>query len=341
MLNTVYRLAEPRRIEAEFCDIDVTGDDVIVRPTHLSICNADQRYFQGLRPAEILRKKLPMALIHEGIGKVVYDPRKEYATGTAVVMVPNTPVEEDDIIAENYLRSSRFRASGYDGFMQDVVSMRRDRIVPLPEGIDRNVAAFTELVSVSYHAIDRFLAKSHSRRDVLGVWGDGNVAFITALLLKKRLPESKVLVFGKHDYKLSDFVFADETYHIDDIPEDVAIDHGFECVGRSGVSSSLNQMIDIIRPEGCMATLGVSEDNVPLNTRMMLEKGLTMFGTSRSGVKDFRNLLDLYRERPEVIEYLSRIVGEVVEVNTIKDMEYAFDADIRKRGGKTIMIWNK
>ena len=90
-----------------------------------------------------------------------------------------------------------------------------------------------------------------------------------------------------------------------------------------------------------MATLGVSEDNVPLNTRMMLEKGLTMFGTSRSGVKDFRNLLDLYRERPEVIEYLSRIVGEVVEVNTIKDMEYAFDADIRKRGGKTIMIWNK
>ena len=30
-------------------------------------------------------------------------------------MIPNTPVEKDDIIAENYLRSSKFRASGFDG----------------------------------------------------------------------------------------------------------------------------------------------------------------------------------------------------------------------------------
>ena len=82
---------------------------VIVRPTYLSICNADQRYYQGLRDAEILRKKLPMALIHEAIGEVVRDPSGNFKTGDLVVMVPNTPVEEDDIIAENYLRSSKFR----------------------------------------------------------------------------------------------------------------------------------------------------------------------------------------------------------------------------------------
>ena len=29
---------------------------VIVRPTHLSICNADQRYYQGRRSAEVLAK---------------------------------------------------------------------------------------------------------------------------------------------------------------------------------------------------------------------------------------------------------------------------------------------
>ena len=341
MLNTVYRLVEPRRIEAEFCDIDVNGADILVRPTHLSICNADQRYFQGLRPPEILRKKLPMALIHEGIGRVLYDPKKELAAGTMVVMVPNTPFEEDPIVAENYRRSSKFRASGFDGFMQDVGSMRRDRVIVLPDGIDPFVAAFTELVSVSYHTIDRFLAKSHGRRDTLGVWGDGNVAFITALLLKKRLPESRVLIFGKHNYKMQDFIFADECYHIDDIPADLLIDHGFECVGRAGVSMSINQIIDHIRPEGCIATMGVSEENVPINTRMILEKGLTMFGSSRSGAEDFRNLLDLYREKPEIVEYLTRIVGETVDVHTISDMTGAFDTDIRKKGGKTIMVWNK
>ena len=33
----------------------------------------------------------------------------------------NTPVEKDDIIHENYLRSSKFRSSSADGFMQNVV----------------------------------------------------------------------------------------------------------------------------------------------------------------------------------------------------------------------------
>ncbi len=51
-------------------------------------------------------------------------------------MVPNTPTEQHHIIAENYLASSYFRSSGYDGFMQDYVVMAHDRIVPLPNDID-------------------------------------------------------------------------------------------------------------------------------------------------------------------------------------------------------------
>ena len=71
MLNSIYRLVAPRRFELAFQDIDLQDDKVIVRPTHLSICHADQRYYQGTRPAEVLAKQLPMALIHEGIGDVV------------------------------------------------------------------------------------------------------------------------------------------------------------------------------------------------------------------------------------------------------------------------------
>ena len=77
MLNTVYRLTAPRHFEVEFNEIDLFGEQVVVRPTHLSICNADQRYYQGKRAPEVLAKKLPMALIHEGIGEVVYDPKGE------------------------------------------------------------------------------------------------------------------------------------------------------------------------------------------------------------------------------------------------------------------------
>ena len=60
MLNTVYRLTQPRKIEIAFNEIDIFSKDVIVKPTYLSICNADQRYFQGTRDAKVLAKKLGM-----------------------------------------------------------------------------------------------------------------------------------------------------------------------------------------------------------------------------------------------------------------------------------------
>ncbi len=339
MLNTVYRLVAPRRFEEQFNDIDLFGDEVIVRPTHLSICRADERYYGGQRSAEVLKQKLPMALIHEAIGDVLYDPRGEFHIGQTVTMVPNTPVEEDPIVAENYLRSSKFRASGYDGFMQEYVAMRRDRIVTLPEGINKNVAAFTELVSVSYHTINRFLKKSHERRNRIGVWGDGNVAFITALLLKKRLPDTELYIFGVDEQKMSDFVFADATFNVSEIPADMWVDHAFECVGGDASGTVINQVIDYINPEGTISIMGVSENPVAINTRMVLEKGLQIYGSSRSGVQDFRDTINLYENNADVAEYLERIIGAVVPVKTIGDMNLAFDMDIQRGNGKTVMLW--
>ena len=69
MLNTVYQLKRPRQFEAVFKRIDLDDSQILVRPTYLSICNADQRYYQGTRNKEVLKRKLPMALIHEGIGE--------------------------------------------------------------------------------------------------------------------------------------------------------------------------------------------------------------------------------------------------------------------------------
>lgn len=341
MLNAVYQLKKPRQFEMVYKDITLDDEHIIVRPTHLSICNADQRYYQGTRPEKILRQKLPMALIHEGIGQVIYDPTGTYQVGDRVVMIPNLPSEKDDVIAENYLRSSRFRASGTDGFLQEYIETTADRLVALPEGINLTVAAFTELVSVSFHAVGRFFATAHARRNEIAVWGDGNLGYITSLLIKSMHPEIKLYVLGVNEAKLSDFTFADATYLVNDIPEDFAIDHAFECVGGNAAHVAINQIIDYIRPEGTIGILGVSEDLAPINTRMVLEKGLRIIGSSRSGREDFIGLVNLYREQPQVVEYLENIVGEQIVVREIKDISRAFEKDIHKLIGKTVMIWDK
>lgn len=341
MLNAVYQLKKPRQFELVYKDITFDQEHVIVRPTYLSICNADQRYYQGKRPEEVLKQKLPMALIHEAIGKIVYDPTKTFKVGDLVVMIPNLPCEEDAIVAENYLRSSKFRASGADGFLQEYVETVPDRLVKLPEGINPTVAAFTEIVSVSFHAINRFVETAHSRRNKIGVWGDGNMGYITALLLKSCYPEIQIYVMGVNESKLHDFTFVDGTYLVNEIPGDFQIDHAFECVGGNGAHKAINQIIDFINPEGTIAILGVSEDFAPINTRMVLEKGLRIVGSSRSGRKDFVNLVELYNQRPEVVEYLENIVGEQITVREIKDITKAFEMDIHKLIGKTVMVWDK
>lgn len=340
MLNTIYRLTEPRKIEIEFNDIQMNDDQVIVRPTHLSICNADQRYYQGTRAPEVLAKKLPMALIHEGIGVVVHDSKGEFKPGESVVMVPNTHFEEDEFIAANYLRSSKFRASGFDGFMQDNVAMRRDLVVKLPDEINKEVAAFTEIISVSMHAIDRFERFAHERKERVAVWGDGNLAFITSLLLRYRFPEMKLYIMGVNHDKMINFTFADATYDVREIPNDIMIDHAFECVGNVASGNAIDQIIEYIRPEATISILGVSENPVPINTRMVLEKGLNIFGSSRSSKKDFENTVEMYTKHPEMVEHLKNIVGDVIDVRSIDDMHVAFKKDIAKAGGKTIMVWN-
>ena len=341
MLNTIYRLVAPRRFEVAFNEIDLFGEKVIVRPTHLSICHADQRYYQGARPAEILAQKLPMALIHEAIGKVVRDPRGEFHTGESVVMIPNTPTEQDDVIGENYLRSSRFRASGFDGFMQDTVAMDRDLLVRLPDGIDPSVAAFTELVSVSAHALRRFDRFAHERRDIVGIWGDGNLGYITATLFRAMYPGTRLYIFGAAFEKLADFSFADRTYMVQDVPADLMVDHAIECVGGQFSQRAIDQIIDHINPEGTISLLGVSEYAIPINTRMVLEKGLRLFGSSRSGRDDFLATVELYRSNPEILAYLRKIVGAQVEIRSLQDMTRAFELDIQKNIGKTIMLWEK
>lgn len=339
MINQVYRLVSPRQFEVTYIEKSINKEELVVRPTHLSICAADQRYYTGTRGEEAMKKKLPMALIHEGIGEVVYDPSGLMKPGTKVVIIPNNPIEEDPYIAENYLPSSRFSSSGYDGFMQDYIFLNKNRVVRLPEEIDLHVAAFTELITIAVHAITRFEQKSIKRRESFGVWGDGNLGYITALLLKKLNPECKVSIFGKTAFKMSHFTFVDEIYNIASIPQKIQVDHAFECVGGYGSGIAINQMIDYVKPEGTLNILGVSEFPVEINTRMILEKGITMIGSSRSGKKDFEETLNIFKEIPEVIEYLSVLIETVIEVSKIEHITQAFEHDLSVSWGKTILKW--
>jgi ribitol-5-phosphate 2-dehydrogenase len=340
MLNTVYRLVSPKQIEAVTVDEEVTPGTVIVRPTYLSICHADQRYYQGTREPAALRSKLPMALIHEGVGEVVRDCSGLFAAGDRVVIVPNTPVETDPVVAENYLPSSKFRSSGFDGLMQEYVFSAADRLIRVPETIPSVIAAFIEMVSVSMHCISRLERIMDADKEVFGIWGDGNLGYITANLLKELCPASQIFVFGKSREKLNFFSFADRVFTIDSIPSTVSVSQAFECVGDDNSHYAIDQIIHTIRPQGSVALMGVSEHPIEIDTRTVLEKGLSIVGASRSGVEDFVRTVDFLSSHPGVRTRFENLVGIQRDVRSISDIDAFFDDDLTSSWGKSVMKWD-
>lgn len=336
MINQVYRLIAAREIRVDFVEEEIK-DHLIVKPTYLSICAADQRYYTGTRGKEAMREKLPMALIHEGVGEVLFDPKGEYQIGDKVVMIPNTPTEEDEVIRENYLPSSKFRASGYDGFMQSFVLMERGRVIKYTK-MDSRIASLLELTSVVMNAVETFKRYSHERKDTIGIWGSGNLGFISALILRDLYPEAKIYMMGIHEEKLQYFPFLDGTYVVDELPADFRVDHAFECVGGGGSQPAINQIIDHINPEGSIALMGVSEQAPAINTRMVLEKGILMLGNSRSGYDDFKNSVEFFERNPRAEKYMETIVSEEIVVKSVKDIVTAFEKDLSNEF-KTIMKW--
>lgn len=338
MFNRKYELVNPRNIVESVQEISLKEGHVLVRPSLLSICAADLRYYTGERDEKILKEKLPLTLIHESIGHVILDPSNEFPKGTAVVLIPNKPTNLSGNYKENYDRTSKFASSSSDGFMQDFLSIEKSRVIEI-SGIDSNAAVMLELMSVVFNAIDDLPERIFKDNTNIGIWGNGNIGYLATIIIKNLYPSVNVYVFGRDEKKNQYFAIANGRFLINEIPEELIIDHAFECVGGRGSEVAINQIIDLIQPQGIISLLGVSERAPHLNTRMILEKGLTLVGSSRSGYKDFEEAVLFLKASKDRQSQVKRLVTTKEDVKTTDDMINAFEKSISTEF-KTVMKWN-
>lgn len=338
MISRIYRLMDTKRIELVQREVPYRCGTVIIKPDYLAICAADQRYYLGKRKKEVLNKKLPMALIHEATGTVLYDSSKQFKSGSKAVLIPLEMGEESSLVKGNYRVDSKFASSGVDGFMRDIVALPHNRVVPITEGYSV-IHVFTEVLSVALGAVQAFEQSCRNERKTFGVWGDGSMGFVMGLVLRCLYPKSQIFVFGKTARKLQKFSFATRSFYIDQIPKGLEIDHAFECVGNSGSEYAISQIVDVIAPQGSINLLGVSEDAIAINTRKILDKGLQLIGNSRSDENDFRRAVKLIQEDKLCRRYLQMLISEVIEVKSENDIPHAFDQDVLN-DFKTVIKWS-
>ena len=354
--SQVYQLKNPYEFQAETIQRTFSDNDVVVEPVLASICHADLRYFTGNRNPEVLKKKLPMALLHEGIGKIVESRSANHGIGQRVVIVPNLPgyllrhIELEECcntcqkeMGENYCEEGAFLGSGYDGIGQSRLVLPAQCAIPIPDEIPDEIAVLTELCSVSYKAASN-IAKYMTVDSNVGVFGDGPVGYLTAALLHHvyQLDADHLTVFGAVESKLEQFSFANrKLVQSTDFKNDMQLDIILECTGGPFSESAINQAIDALNPRGKLVLMGVTENNVSINTRNILEKGITLYGSSRSTYRDFQAVIHHMRH-PIYQETLRKLVPQMVhEIYNEQDLYRAMkEAEEHRSWQKVLLQFN-
>lgn len=343
MFAKSYKITEPKRFEI-FVE-DIRNENVLVRPDYLAVCKADIRYYLGNRSLSILKRKFPMSLIHEATGVVVRDKSGEFKSGQRVVLLPcrrsecdgskcEVCVRDNPHLLDNYCPESKFCSSNYDGFSKELIDLDKEYMIPIPDEIGEE-AVFSELISVGCCALRRAGFSEGEIVKSVTVWGDGIMGYIISLVAKYGFG-CEVNIVGLSKEKLEKFDFAN-VYYSNDIEALPRMSVAIEAVGGNASGIAANQAIDKLYSGGKLILSGVANDNVPLNTRMVLEHGISIRGTTRSVRCDFEKAVELFMI-PEFREHIKALLLSVREVNNIRDYYAVFEEESKSTAlGKNIM----
>src|SRR5699024_5781960 len=349
--SKAYRLIEPGVFTEQTIEHEIKGNDVLIEPYLASVCHADLRYYTGNRRKEALEAKLPMALFHEGLGLVKESHHPNFKPGDRVVVAPSIPSyilnnQRKEECCENcknggydnYCLQGEFLGSGYDGVGQSHVVIGGGNLVHVPEDVEDDIAILAELCSVSLFAVNLVEKLTTASSNKVAVFGDGPLGYLTASALHfiYQVPKENLLVFGAVKEKISQFESFATTALVQeyDFANETGVKTVFECTGGKFSSSAINQAIDLLDTQGNLVLMGVTEDLVPINTRDVLEKGIHMLGSSRSTVKEFKQLMDAFSN----VDYQTVLRKLMPEqhwmIHSVDDLTEAMEAAAQHKGWK-------
>ena len=156
--------------------------------------------------------------------------------------------------------------------------------------------------------------------------------------MRKDHPEVKLTIYGIDKNKLAMFKEADARTYEDYKGE--KYDTMLEIVGGKYSSDAINKMIDWATVGADLILMGVSEEKVPINTRLVLEKGLSLKGVTRSDKEDFEHVAKILEDE-KVRNMVKVMILKENEIKGVHDIYQSYEEEINNKTiiGKHIMKW--
>jgi ribitol-5-phosphate 2-dehydrogenase len=358
-----FRLTQPFQIEATELEARrERADDVLVRPRLTGVCASDLKLYAGTRDRRALSKKLPLALLHEGVAEVIEaGPAAGLKPGTRVVVVPNVPCyiahperypsRTEACLAcrpggagENYCLENLYLSSNTDGLAQTLIRHPAPLCLPLPADVPDRIAVLTEPLTTILAGCEKAPITPDARCLVLG---NGPLGHLVALCLVVFYGVRRdAITMTGHDWEHRPAAQA-LVGRVIDAEDGVGfaelagrIDIAFECVGSDANQETLEQAVECLRPGGTAVLFGPSERSVLFNTREVIGKGLTFLGANRSFVPHFRRVMERLVDTGVQALLATVLSPAAFWVRTADDLNRAlYHAWTKRDAGKTIIGW--
>ncbi|WP_166869657.1 zinc-binding dehydrogenase [Salinibacterium sp. ZJ70] len=264
-------LAAPRQIHlVDTWPEPVCGaGDVIVAVTAVATCGTDLAYVHGSR--DIVEGGLVVG--HEAIGVVVAVGADVDASriGGRVAIEPNYPCTTCRPCLNalpSLCTSRRSPVVTEQGFLAERVAVPADFAWPLPEEVSDEDAVCIEPLAVALSAVRR--AGDFSARERIAIAGAGSIGRILVDALHRRGITPAIFDLS------GERVQAAVALGARPVEPGERFDLMFETTGSGAGAAAALELVD---PDGLFMAIGVGETPIPVDTKVLVRRGLTITGS--------------------------------------------------------------
>ncbi|MEW2116607.1 alcohol dehydrogenase catalytic domain-containing protein [Streptomyces sp. NPDC005474] len=280
-------LTEYGRIEYRSTPVPAADqEELLVRVLATGVCGSDLATYRGAHPY----KTAPVVLGHELCG-VVERAAGGFAVGDLVCAAAYAHCESCEPCAQGLTNLCRDKRNlchlGWEGSFAEYVTLRPHMTFALPPGLDPELGALVEPLSIGLHAI-RLAGPARGR--TMRVIGSGSIG-LSCLIAARRLGFTRITCTdvgqekGERALALGADAYADVLAPAGPPAEADVV------VVAAGHPDALDEAVGAVRAGGTVIVVSFFDGPVPLAANALVGREVTVIGSSLSTAADFRTVI--------------------------------------------------
>ncbi|MER6522173.1 zinc-binding dehydrogenase [Streptomyces sp. NPDC060334] len=262
------------------------GEELLVRVLATGVCGSDLATYRGAHPY----KTAPVVLGHELCG-VVERAAGGFAVGDLVCAAAYAHCGSCDRCAQGLTNLCRDKRNlchlGWEGSFAEYVTLRPNMTFALPPGLDPELGALVEPLSIGLHAIR--LAGPASGR-TMRVIGSGNIG-LACLIAARRLGFTRITCTDVGQEKGDRALALGADAYADVLAPAGPSAEADVVVVAAGHPGALDEAVGHVRAGGTVIVVSFFDGPVTLAANALVGREVTVVGSSLSTAADFHTVI--------------------------------------------------